>query len=168
MTREEFLSDLKAGRKDFRGENLRGANLSRLDLRRVCLSKADLGEASLYAANLSRSDLREANLTRTNLEVTDLYKADLRGARLEGARLWGAALDGAILQDDTDLHGKESVTGKATITMTEQEKALAILMGVADDLYDTHEVEAGCWARQIEEAIRLLKAQQPAKDQEEG
>ena len=47
------------------------------------------------------------------------------------------------------------------------EKALDILMGVVDDLYDTHEVEAGQWARQIEEAIRLLRAQQPAQDQEE-
>ena len=45
------------------------------------------------------------------------------------------------------------------------EKALAILVDVVDDLYDTHEVEAGCWARRIEEAIRLLRAQQ--LDQEE-
>ena len=47
------------------------------------------------------------------------------------------------------------------------EKAISLLMGVVDDLYDTHEVEAGCWARRIEEAIRLLRAQQPAQDQEE-
>ena len=47
------------------------------------------------------------------------------------------------------------------------EKAIAVLMGVVDDLYDTHEVSAGSWARRIEEAIRILKAQ-PAQDQEEG
>ena len=47
------------------------------------------------------------------------------------------------------------------------EKALAILMSVVEDLYDTHEVEAGGWARRVEEAISLLRAQ-PARDQEEG
>ena len=89
--------------------------------------------------------------------------------------------------DPSHLHGKASAVQRliavgmrmgenpmtreeflSEIAMTEQEKALAILMGVADDLYDTHEVEAGCWARQIEEAIRLLKAQQLDRDQEEG
>ena len=48
------------------------------------------------------------------------------------------------------------------------EKAISLLMGVVDDLYDTHEVEAGCWAHRIEEAIRLLRAQQLNQDQEEG
>ena len=47
------------------------------------------------------------------------------------------------------------------------EKAISLLMAVVDDLYDTHEVEAGQWARQIEEAIRLLRVQQLDRDQEE-
>ena len=71
------------------------------------------------------------------------------------------------------LHGKASAVQRLIAVGTHtgdraMGKAISILMGVVDDLYDTHEVEAGCWALRIEEAIRLLNlAQQSAQDQDQ-
>jgi uncharacterized protein YjbI with pentapeptide repeats len=105
MSKEKFLNDYKAGKRDFNGVNLSGLGLS----------GAVLSEINLSAAILEGTDLHHAKLNRANLTGAVLAKADLRGIDLANANLNDANLTEAKLN--------EAVLTKATLLRANLSKA---------------------------------------------
>lgn len=133
LTRDDFLTLLEQGLRDFSGlvlsdviysidekssidlqkANLSRANLSFVYMRGVNLSGATLQKSTLIEANLNHANLSRANLKDTLLVKAQLNRADLTEANLAGANLAGAELNQALLYgvrlDLADLTGKWEV-----------------------------------------------------------
>ena len=88
--KEDVLSALSKGERDFSGWNLQRIKLPRANLIGANLTKAYLREADLRGANLVAADLSFADLTWAHLQGADLRFANLIGADLLGAKLIGA------------------------------------------------------------------------------
>ncbi|MEN9272308.1 MAG: serine/threonine-protein kinase [Gloeomargarita sp. DG_1_5_bins_55] len=120
LTPARLKDALRAGKKDFAGQDLRNydlqgqvmvgcilseAVLSNANLREAILEEANLGRANLQKANLQKANLHKAYLSFANLQGADLRNADLtdaylRNANLRDANLCGANLEGALVADD--------------------------------------------------------------------
>ena len=96
-TREDVLSVLSKGQRDFSGWNLTGVNLKNLNLTQANFTKANLKQADLSGADLRGSNFYWANLKEASLSHAKLIKANLSEADLSGADFSHADLTGADL-----------------------------------------------------------------------
>ncbi|TWU60310.1 Serine/threonine-protein kinase B [Rubripirellula tenax] len=99
MTREQFIAEYAAGRRDFTKLDIG----DRIDLSDVNLSGADFSECWLEAS-FDNADLSNARLTKANLKCSSFVNAKLTGADFRGSALCaadftGAVFDGAMFED---------------------------------------------------------------------
>ena len=88
LGKQEFITELKEGRKNFPGVDLSGLRLANID-----------SDFDLNGCNFSGANLRECIITDCELDGTDFSGADLRNAELRGCTGIGTMMDATFLEN---------------------------------------------------------------------
>ncbi|HZW19830.1 pentapeptide repeat-containing protein [Noviherbaspirillum sp.] len=88
LGKQEFITELKEGRKNFPGVDLSGLRLSNMD-----------SEFDLSGCNFSGANLRKCIITDCELDGTDFSGADLSNAELRGCTGIGTMMDATCLEN---------------------------------------------------------------------
>lgn len=133
-TKSEFVTEYKAGVRDFQniiltavnlaGSNLEQINLSGSNLIEVNWSNCNLNRANLEGAYLGLSNFQNCCLSSVNFQQANLENANLKGANLHRANLKNACLTGAVY-DSTTIFDPNFTPQTAGMILTDTENSVS-------------------------------------------